>query len=298
MRHRQAGEIRDGLWYLGREESGVYFLRGRNGAILINGGLAHILPDVLAQMKDFGLDAGSLTKILILHSHFDHVGIVPYFKRTWPDIEVCASGPAWNILAMPKAIDIANTFGLMAARMAGAEKGLEGRDYPWRDDIRGATVKQGDRIDLGGVALEIHETPGHTNCSVTAWEPDRKALFASDAVGIPYRDMVFPSANTNMAQYQESLGKLRPLPVEIVCADHYGWVTGAEAGEFVAATEREARKLDEEMREIYRNQAGDVDAAAKAMNAVFFQRCPDYFIAPEILEGVFKQMMKYIAKNV
>jgi len=298
MRHRQAGKICDGLWYLGREESGVYVLEGRSGAVLINGGLAHILPDVLDQMKAFGLEPGALTKILILHSHFDHVGIVPWFKRTWPAIEVCASGPAWNILAMPKAIEIANTYSLLAAKMAKAEEGLAGYDYAWRDDIRGATVKQGDRIDLGGVALEIHETPGHTHCSITAWEPERKALFPSDAAGIPYREMVFPSANTNMAQYQESLEKLRTLPVAIVCADHYGYVTGDEAQDFVAASAREARKLDAEMRGIYREKTGDVDAAAKAMNAVFFERCPDYFIAPEILEGVFKQMMKYIAKTI
>jgi len=298
MRHRQAGKIRDGLWYLGREESGVYFLKGREGAVLINGGLAHILPDVLAQMEAFGLDPGSLTKILILHSHFDHIGVVPWFKRTWPGIEVCASGPAWDILAMPKAIGIANTFTRMAAGMAGAENGLEGRDYEWRDDIRGTALKEGDRIDLGGVALEIFETPGHTNCSIAAWEPDAKALFASDAVGIPYRDTAFPSANTNMAQYLASLEKLQPLPVAIVGADHYGYVTGDEAAGFVAATDREARKLDAEMREIFRSSGGDVEAAAKAMNALFFQRCPDYFIAPEILEGVFKQMMKYIAKSL
>lgn len=298
MRHRRAGKVCDGLWYLGREESGVYFLQGRDGAVLINGGLAHILPDVLDQMKSFGLDPGALTKILILHSHFDHVGVIPWFKRTWPSIDVCASGAAWNILAMPKAIHIANTFSLMAAKMAKAEEGLGGYDHPWRDDVRGTEVKQGDRIDLGGVALEIHETPGHTSCSITAHEPDRKALFASDAVGIPYRDVVFPSANTNIDQYLESLEKLLPLPVAIVGADHYGYVTGEEAGSFVARSIEEARKLKAEMQGIYRECGGDIDAAAKAMNGLFFQRCPDYFIAPEILEGVFKQMMKYIAKTI
>ena len=52
MRFREAGKITDHLWYLGREESGTYYLEGRDGAILINGGLSYILPDVLAQMKE------------------------------------------------------------------------------------------------------------------------------------------------------------------------------------------------------------------------------------------------------
>ncbi|NPU84275.1 MAG: MBL fold metallo-hydrolase [Syntrophaceae bacterium] len=297
MRHRQAGKVCDGLWYLGREESGVYYLKGRSGAVLISGGLAHILPDVLDQMKSFGLDPGFLTSIVILHSHFDHVGVVPYFKRTWPAVEICASAPAWSILSMPKAVGVANTFSLMAAKMAKAEGGLAGYDYEWRDDVRGTTLKQGDRIDVGGFSLEIHETPGHSSCSITAYEPGLKALFASDAVGIPYRDILFPSANSSMAQYLESLEKLRPLPLAIVGADHYGYVTGEEAAGFIDASAVEARKLDAEMREILRSRGGDVEAAAKAMNALFFERCSDYFIAPEILEGVFKQMMKHIAKS-
>ena len=55
MRFRKAGKITDHLWYLGREESGTYYLEGQDGAILINGGLSYILPDVLAQMKKQGI---------------------------------------------------------------------------------------------------------------------------------------------------------------------------------------------------------------------------------------------------
>ena len=91
MRHRTAGKIADNLWYLGREEAGVYILEGKEGSIMINGGLAHILPDVLKQMKEFGIDPARLKKILILHSHFDHIGVIPYFKRNWPAIEVYGS---------------------------------------------------------------------------------------------------------------------------------------------------------------------------------------------------------------
>jgi len=297
MRHRQAGKVSDGLWYLGREESGVYVLEGKQGAILINGGLAHILPDVLAQMKAFGIDPARLTRALILHSHFDHVGIIPYFKRTWPAIEVLASETAWKILAMPKAIDIANNFTLQAAKLAKADEALGGYDYLWRDDVRGTVVKDGDRIDMGGFELEIMEMPGHSTCSIAAWEPGRKALFASDSVGIPYRDTVFPSANTSFDQYGESLEKLRRLPVEFLGADHYGYVTGEEAGGYVEATAAETAKLKAEMLDILRRSGGDVDAAGKTMNELFFQRCPDYFIAPEVLGMVFRQMMKHLAKT-
>lgn len=297
MRHRTAGKVAENLWYLGREESGVYWLEGRDGSILINGGLAHILPDVRRQMQDFGLDPAKLTKILILHSHFDHIGVIPWFKRNWPAIEVCGSAETWRILQMQKAIDIANQFSRVVAEKMGLGAALQDVDFAWRDDIAGTTVAEGDRIDLGGVSLNILFTPGHTNCSITAYEPERKALFASDGGGIPYREGSFASANTNFTQYLESLEKMKPLAVEFLCADHYGYVTGEDARGFIDLTLREGRKLRAMMEGILREK-GNVDDAARAMNVLFYKECPDYFIAPDILEGVFRQMMKFLEKNL
>ena len=236
MRHRTAGKITDNLWYLGREESGVYLLEGKDGSIMINGGLAHILPDVLKQMKEFGIDPAKIAKILILHSHFDHIGVIPHFKRNWPAIEVYGSAETWRILQMQKAIDIANQFSKIVADKMGLGAALQGVDFAWRDDITGKTVAEGDRIDLGGTTLNVLYTPGHTNCSITAYEPDRKALFASDGGGIPYRDGSFASANTNFTQYMESLEKMKPLVVDYLCADHYGYVTGEDARGFIDLT--------------------------------------------------------------
>ena len=45
-------------------------------------------------------------------------------------------------------------------------------------------------------------------------------------------------------------------------------------------------------------EKGNVDEAAKAMTIYFYQECPDYFIAADILEGVFRQMMKFLEKNL
>ncbi len=297
MRTRQAGKVADGLWYLGREESGSYVLEGKDSSILINGGLSYILPSVLKQMNQFGIDAGKINKVLILHSHFDHIGIVPYFKRTFPRIEALASKRAWEILAMPKAINIANTFSKSVAGKMGAADGLEKYDLDWRDDVTGTILAEGDTIDLGGRVLKIMETPGHTGCSISAYEPELKALFPSDAMGIPFKDIVFPSANTDFTQYQQTLERYKPLAVDFMCADHYGYVTGEEAARFTEMTIEAARTLRAQMENVYRS-IGDIDSAAKAINEEFYRANPDYFISADILEGVFKQIVKFLAKNM
>ena len=298
MRFRKAGKVTENLWYLGREEAGVYIFEGRDDAILINGAMSYILPDVLEQMKTFRIDAKKIGKILILHSHFDHVGIVPYFKRNYPGIDVYASAPAWKIIAMPKAIEVMNSYSKLSAKWWGVASALDAYDIDWRDDITGITLAEGDKIELGGVSLLILDTPGHSNCSITAYELGIKVMFASDAAGIAYKDFCFPSMNTNMTQYLASLEKLKPLPVSYLCGDHYGYITGDEASRFLDLTFKEGVKWKAIMEDIYRKYGGDIDAAGKAITDYFYKQMPDYFIQRDILEGVFKQMLKFISKNV
>lgn len=298
MRHREPGQIKERFWYLGREEAGVYILEGESESIIINGGVSYILPDVLEQIKKFGIDIDKVTKMLILHSHFDHVGIIPYFKRNYPRVDVYASEQAWKVLKMPKAISIINDFSMQLARQAGREEELKAYDHEWRDDISGTTVGEGDRIELGDFTLEIMHTPGHTNCSITAYEPNIKALFASDGGGIPFRDTSFPSANTNFDEYAASLERLLPLKVDYLCADHYGYITGEEAQNFIGVTLSETKKLRSYMEDVLKQTGGDLERATRLVADNFYEKMPGYFITGEILEGVFKQMLKYLARGL
>jgi len=75
MRHRKTGKIHDHLWYLGREESGVYLLEGNTSSLIISGGMSYLAPTVESQLNAFGIDETKIGKLLILHTHFDHVGL-------------------------------------------------------------------------------------------------------------------------------------------------------------------------------------------------------------------------------
>ena len=118
MRIRKPGKIRDRLWFLGSEESCIYLLEGENESIFVSGGLSYLVPDILRQLKEFRIDEARIKKILILHSHFDHVGIVPFFKRQIPELEILASARGWEILGLPRAVQTINEFSLGVARFA------------------------------------------------------------------------------------------------------------------------------------------------------------------------------------
>jgi glyoxylase-like metal-dependent hydrolase (beta-lactamase superfamily II) len=295
MRFRKSGKIIDNLWHLGAEESGVYALRGNHGTALLSGGMSYILPEVLSQMRDFGIDPAEITTLVILHSHFDHVGIVPYFARKYPAIKVLASQAAIATFQKPKAVEFINSYNLLNA---GDRKSIvEDFDLEWRSDIVVHPVREGQTIDLGGCELRIFETPGHSNCAIAAYEPNRKALFPSDAVGIPFADRLFPAMNTNVDQFLASLEKLNALEVQLFCADHYGYITGEEARTVVSDTIREALSMRAVLTEVLKRNGSDIDAAARESASLTYDQMPGYFLAPEILEGVLKQTLKYIAKT-
>ena len=294
MRVRKPGRVREGVWFLGRKESGVYLLEGKKSSMIISGGMSYIVPDLLHQMETFGIDEKKIRKMLILHAHFDHVGIIPFFKRRHPQIEVCGSERAWEILRMEKAIVTINEFSRNVAKRMEREEVYSEYDLEWRDDVSGRSVREGDRIDLGGIEVSIFEIPGHSSCCLAAYVPELRALFPTDGGGIPFDETIVTSGNSNFTKYQESLERLKPLEVEYYCADHYGYVTGEEARKFIPVTIEMAKKRRSEMEEAYRS-THDIDAAAKRLISSFYDENPDYFLSPEIFLDVYRQMVRHIA---
>ena len=294
MRSCNSGRIGERLWYLGREESGIYLLEGDACSLIISGGMSYLAPVVRNQLDAFGIDERRIQKLLILHSHFDHVGLVPFFRRRCPDLQVYASARAWQILQMPKGIETINNFGRLVAARRGVTAGLQEYDLEWQDDVVGEGVSEGATIDLGGLTVQILETPGHSSCSISAYVPEIQALFPSDGGGIPYGETILPSGNSNFIQYQQSLERLQTLKVKILCADHYGYVKGPEAENYLFRSSEAARNYRAMVEAIYR-RTGSVDATAEELVKERLSRIPDFVIAPEIYTGVCRQTARHIA---
>jgi len=79
---------------------------------------------------------------------------------------------------------------------------------------RTINIRTGDIIDLGGTALEVLETPGHTPGSIVLWERRGDHLFTGDAIGSGNDVwMQWPSA-LPLDQYYPTLVKLLHWAVE------------------------------------------------------------------------------------
>jgi len=179
----------------------------------------------------------------------------------------------------------------------GREEVYSKYDLEWREDVTGKTVREGDQIDLERLEVSILETPGHSSCTVAAYVPKLKTLFPTDGGGIPFAKTIVTSGNSNYTKYQESLERLKDLEVEHYCADHYGYITGDEAKDFVSKSIEKAKQTRTLIEEVYRSTR-DIDEAAKKLVSFFYDENPYYFLSPEIFLDVYRQMVRHIASVI
>ena len=184
------GKVTDRIWLLGREESCQYLIKGDNAYAILGGGMAYVAQDVIEQLARFQIDESSIRYLVIHHAHFDHVGLMPFFKKRWPWAEIIGSSRASGLLARPDVIQ--TIFGFNQGLLD--QHGLADRAEEFGLDRKSIEIdrvmEDGDEIDLGGLTLKFLHTPGHSSCSMSVYIPQEKALSASDAGGIPYGEPV------------------------------------------------------------------------------------------------------------
>jgi len=292
----QPGNVTDKIVLLGRRESCVYLLKGQNEYVLLGGGMVTIVPDVLKQIETFKIDEKKIRRMIILHSHFDHCGMIPFFKKRWPWATVTASARAGELLSSPKVIQSISFLNEMLL----ARYGLESAARKMGLDFSGITVEAvvagGDRLSCDELSLEIISVPGHSSCSMAVYVKEQKALFASDAGGIPAGDWIFTAANSNFDQYQESLRKMAGYAVDVYLAEHYGALTGSDGHNFLRRSMNVAAETRALLEASYA-RTGNVERSAAEITDLFMGKIPGELLPKEIIAMVVGQMFNFIAKQ-
>ena len=290
------GKVTDRILLLGRRESCVYVLNGGAEYALIGGGMVNIVPDIVKQLREFEVPEEKIQRITILHSHFDHCGIVPFFKRRWPWATVTASERAKALLISPKVIATIEQLNGMLLSKYGRNKEAEqlGLSFPGIEVE--TVVKNGDVLSCGDLTMEFLEVPGHSSCSIALYIPQEKAMFASDAGGIPCGDGVFTAANSNFDKYMESLERISTYDIHVYLAEHYGARTGESARNFLNASMTSAGKTRRLLEASYA-KTRDVHKSVEEITDLLMADAPDDFLFRDVVSLVVGQMVYYISKN-
>ncbi len=290
------GNVTKRIILLGKKESCVYLLDGGKESAILGGGMTYIIPDVLEQIKRFNIDESKIKFMVIHHSHIDHVGIVPYFKKKWPWVRIAASEMSKRKLKNPRLIEAMTVFNKTMLDMAG----ISGRAEEFGLGIGSIDVEtilsDGDTISLGDVHMEILETPGHSSCCISVYVPEEKALFASDAGGIPFGGRILSAANSNFDLYEKSLERMSALDVDVHLAEHYGAFTPPEGRDYIRRSMESARATRRLIEDTYA-RTGNIEKVSNEITNLLMNEAQDYFLPREVMYSVVEQMTKFIASK-
>ncbi len=289
--------ITERITFLGKFESCVFIVEGGEENILIGGGLSYIVPDVLRQLEDFKIDEEKIKKLLILHAHYDHSGIIPFLKKRWPWAEVIASERAKQLFSDPKISKVLTELNHKATSGVGLTDKAEKEGFNFTRVEIDRTAKGGDIIQCGDRTLEIIDAPGHSSCSIAIYIPQEKALFTSDSAGVCFGGQISPTANSNYDDYQHTLEKLVQYDVEVVLPEHFGVATGKEARAYVPRSIEAAKKERAMLEESYM-RTRDIKKSTKEITDILVKETPAPFIPREVRATVVSQMLRFIARKI
>jgi glyoxylase-like metal-dependent hydrolase (beta-lactamase superfamily II) len=148
----------------------VYLVDGGSEMALIDTGGGNGVNSFLQNITNDGLNPNKITKTLITHCHFDHIGGNYDIKKEISTILLCHP-------ADKEAIEKLNEYSLY--NMA-QERGLE-----FKASKIDETVNEGNYINVGDINLKVVHNPGHTpGCISFLLNDDNvKSLFCGDIAG-------------------------------------------------------------------------------------------------------------------
>jgi len=199
------------LYYVGDEDLASFLIVTPKGDILINTGFEYSVPEIRERMKELGFKASDIKILLVTHAHSDHAAGMADIKR----------------LTGAKMMAIEQEAPLLES---GGQTDYLFGSSGWFKPVKVDKIfHDGDTIELGGVALTAHLTPGHTKGSVSY-------SFAVEDNGRTYQVLIanLPTVNPGTVlvknpkyphiaeDYQHTFDILSAMTCDIYLASHAG----------------------------------------------------------------------------
>jgi glyoxylase-like metal-dependent hydrolase (beta-lactamase superfamily II) len=175
---------------------------------------------VLDQIRSIGRTVTDLEHIVLTHGHRSHLGGMAILKRLsgatvhshqWEADIIAGERTAQPVTPIPMRPLL--VYWRVYYLQLGAALGL-GKHPPCPVD---RTLEDGDQVG----PLRVLHTPGHTPGHLSFWWPERKVLFAGDAIATyPELAAGWPAFNLNENQHRASLARMAELDAEVVAVGH------------------------------------------------------------------------------
>ncbi len=224
---------------------------GSEKTALYDCGMACFADNLIENLKTIlNAEGKTLDYILLSHTHYDHIGALPYVLQVWPEAQVCGLQKAKEVFAHPNARATMERLGNNAKALYGVE-GIAITAAGMRVD---RVLADGDRISLGAETITAYETKGHTDCSASYLLSPEKILFTSESTGMQVTSMrVQTSPLKSYDDCFASAARLKTFDVNDLILPHYGRLPSFRNqtyfDDFIKEAELEQHMLEEAIRQ-------------------------------------------------
>ena len=214
------------VYYVGASEVTSFLIVTPEGHILLDSGFRETVPQIKQNIAQLGFRLEDVKILINSHAHYDHAGGLAELKE----------------LTGAK---------LMASEADAALHANGGKsDFHFNDRLSYAPVKadrilrDGDTVELGGVTMTAHLTPGHTK-GCTTWTTKVRdgsrvydVVFVGSTTVPGYRLVDNQNYPTIAADYARTFRVLKQLHCDVFLASHGSFYSMQDKAELMARGKR------------------------------------------------------------
>jgi glyoxylase-like metal-dependent hydrolase (beta-lactamase superfamily II) len=228
MEQKVVEKVTDGiLWVAGRDkfmpDSHIYVLgdAGSEDLTIVDCGIVEMGNYKLDELDGYGISIEQVKRIIMTHTHLDHIGCLRDFLERGPHIELWVHREEATYL---ESGDDRVVFGnKMFESMIRSQYDIPERFFEFKVTRK---LEGGEFLDVGGNRFKVIHIPGHSIGSIGLYDETRKIFLSGDTIyadGAIGRYDLF-SADSEMLK--ESLEIIRDLEINTLLPCHNRIVKG------------------------------------------------------------------------
>lgn len=215
-------QVVDGVWWIpGKDkffpDSHVYVV-GKPGAgdySLIDCGLTDMGSYKLEEIDAAGIPRDEIKRIIMTHTHFDHIGCLPEILAAIPGLEIWMHK---DEAAYLERRDYEIVFG------NNMFESVVRSQYKIPEDFLNISIHRklegGETLDLGGITFKVLHIPGHSTGSIGLLNEEHKLFMSGDTIYADGAIGRFDLVSANPAELKRSLDLIAGLGIDILLPCH------------------------------------------------------------------------------
>jgi glyoxylase-like metal-dependent hydrolase (beta-lactamase superfamily II) len=182
---------------------------------LVDAGLMGKGHSKIQSLRKLGIKLSDIKRIIMTHTHFDHIGCLREIQREIPHAEL------WVHINEARPLeegDEKTVYGMdMFQTMGQTQYGIKPGEFTFEVD---RILEGGETLKIGDTVWEVIHIPGHSQGSIGLYNSPEKVLIPGDVVYADYAIGRFDLHGANGPQLKESLLSLAELEVDILLPGH------------------------------------------------------------------------------